>query len=148
MHMDEAIAQKPLKYLAQVELVLEKIPTKELYKLQVNVVQEVQSHARTDATELQETRNGKDSLELVVKQLKIETKEEKQCRDNLETKLKEVFTRILGSAQASLRNVEEHIQIIVQTLKDCKKEIEELNKKLTSTTPLEFLAKREQEAAL
>lgn len=127
--MDEAIAQKPLKYLAQVELVLEKIPTKELYKLQVNVVQEVQSHARTDAAELQETRNGKDSLELVVKQLKIETKEEKQCRDNLETKLKEVFTRILGSAQASLRNVEEHIQIIVQTLKDCKKEIEELNKK-------------------
>jgi hypothetical protein len=79
LQMDEAIAQTPLKYLAQVQLVLAKIPTKALYKLQVSVMQEVQSHARTDAVELQETRNGKDSLELVVEQVNLETKEEKQC---------------------------------------------------------------------
>jgi hypothetical protein len=37
------MAQTPLKDLAQVELVLAKIPTKALYKLQVSVTQEVQS---------------------------------------------------------------------------------------------------------
>jgi hypothetical protein len=56
LQMDEMIAQTPLKDLAQVELVLERIPTKALYKLQVSVAQEVQSHARTDATDLQHTR--------------------------------------------------------------------------------------------
>jgi len=50
LHMDEAIAQTPLKDLTQVQLVLAKIPTKELYKLQFNVTQEVQSQTRTDAT--------------------------------------------------------------------------------------------------
>jgi hypothetical protein len=66
LEMDEMIAQTPLKDLAQVELVLERIPTKALYKLQVSVAQEVQSCARTDATDLQHTKNGKEALELVV----------------------------------------------------------------------------------
>jgi len=50
--MEEMIDKTPLKGLAQVELVLERIPTKALYKIQFNVVHEVQSRARTDATEL------------------------------------------------------------------------------------------------
>jgi hypothetical protein len=61
-------------------MVLARIPTKALYRLQVSVVQEVQSCARTDATELQETRDGKEALELVIEQVKFETKEEKECR--------------------------------------------------------------------
>jgi hypothetical protein len=56
---------------------------------------------------LKVTRNGKDSLELVVEKVKLETKEEKQCTDNLEQKLKEVFTRIPNNAQAAMRNAEE-----------------------------------------
>jgi voltage-gated potassium channel Kch len=76
--VDETISQTPLKDLAQVELIMERIPTKKLYKLQVNVMQEVKSRVRTDATELQHMKNGKESLELVVKQVKIETKEEKE----------------------------------------------------------------------
>jgi hypothetical protein len=51
-----------------------------------------------DATELQVTRNGKDALELVVEQVKLETQEEKQCTDKLEQKLKEVFTKIPDNA--------------------------------------------------
>jgi hypothetical protein len=50
--MDEIATQMPLKELAQVDMVLAKIPTKALYRLQVSVVQEVQSCARTDAIEL------------------------------------------------------------------------------------------------
>jgi hypothetical protein len=75
-------------------LVLEKIPTKALYKHQVSVVQEVKSRARTNVAELQETRNGKDSLEFVFEQVKLETKEEKQHTNNLEKYLKEVCIRI------------------------------------------------------
>jgi hypothetical protein len=108
----------------------------------------VQSRARTDATELQVTRNGKDALELVVEQVKLETKEEKQHTDNLEQKLKEVFTRIPDSAQVAMSNAEEQIQIITQMLEDYKKEIEELKEKLTPTTPPEVMAEREQQAAL
>ena len=37
LHMDEIVAQTPLKDLAQVELVLERIPTMSLYKIQVSV---------------------------------------------------------------------------------------------------------------
>jgi hypothetical protein len=46
LQFEEDMAQKPIKYLAQVELVLAKIPMKELYGLQVSVTQEVQSWAR------------------------------------------------------------------------------------------------------
>jgi hypothetical protein len=66
----------------------------------------------------------------------------------LEQKLKGVFTKILDSAQAGMRNVEEQIQIIMQTLEDYNKEIKEFKKKLTPTTPPEVTAKREQQAAL
>jgi len=46
--------------------------------------------------------------------------------------------------QATMSNVEEHIQIIPQMLEDYKKEIEEIKEKLTPTTPLEFVDEREQ----
>jgi uncharacterized protein (DUF3084 family) len=98
LQVDEAIAHTPLKDLVQVQLVLAKIPTKALYKLQVSVAQEVQLRARTDPTELQATRNGKDALEFVVEQVKLETQEEKQRTNKLEQKLKEVFTRIPDNA--------------------------------------------------
>jgi vacuolar-type H+-ATPase subunit I/STV1 len=52
LQVDEAISQIPLKYLVQAQLVLAKIPTKALYKLQVSVAQEVQSQARTNTTKL------------------------------------------------------------------------------------------------
>jgi hypothetical protein len=41
LQINETIAQTLLKDLAQVELVLERIPTKELYNLQFSVIQEV-----------------------------------------------------------------------------------------------------------
>jgi hypothetical protein len=77
LRIDEIVAQTPLKYLAQIQLVMERIPTKALYKLQVSVAQEVQSRARTDTTELQHTKDNKEELELVLEQVKLETKDEK-----------------------------------------------------------------------
>jgi hypothetical protein len=65
LQMDEMVAQTPLKDLKQVKLVLERIPRNSLYKLQVSVASELQSHARTDAIDLQHTKNGKEVLELV-----------------------------------------------------------------------------------
>jgi hypothetical protein len=41
LEMEEMIAKTPLKGLAQVELVLERIPTKALYQLQFSLAQEV-----------------------------------------------------------------------------------------------------------
>jgi predicted nucleic acid-binding Zn-ribbon protein len=95
--------------------------------------------------ELQTARDGKDSLEMVIEQVNMEMKEEKQRVDNLEKKLKEVFTIILDNAQEAMRNSEEQIQIIAQTIEDYKKEIEELKEKLTQTTPPEVMAEREQQ---
>jgi hypothetical protein len=77
LRMDEIVGQTPLKDLAQIQLVMTQIPTKALYKLQVSVAQEVQSRARTDATELQQTKDNKEELELVLEQVKLETKDEK-----------------------------------------------------------------------
>jgi len=41
LRMDEIVGQTPLNYLAQIQLVMMRIPTKALYKLQVSVAQEV-----------------------------------------------------------------------------------------------------------
>jgi hypothetical protein len=93
-------------------LVLERIPTKALYKLQVSVTQEVQSCARTDAKELQHTKNGKEALELVVEQVKLETKEEKECTNRMEQGLTVVYNRIPDSTQAENRSAEEKLNLI------------------------------------
>jgi hypothetical protein len=65
-----------------------------LYKLQVSVTQEVQSHARTDTTELQQTKDNRDELELVLEQAKLETKDEKERVKGLEQKVVVAYEKI------------------------------------------------------
>jgi len=62
--------------------------------------------------------------------------------------MKEVFTKIADKAHVAVSSVEEHIQIIAQILKYYKKEIKELKEKLTTTTPPEVIAERENHATL
>jgi len=62
---------------------MKRIPTNALYKLQVSVSQEVQSCAQIDVAELQHTKNSKEELELVIMQVKLETKDEKYREDRL-----------------------------------------------------------------
>jgi hypothetical protein len=53
LFIDEETTQNPMKDIETLDLAMPKIPTKVLYKLQVSVVQEIQSRARSDATNLQ-----------------------------------------------------------------------------------------------
>jgi hypothetical protein len=62
LRKDEFVGQTPLKDLAQIQLVMTRIPTKALYKLQVRVAREVQSHARTNVAELQQTKDSREEL--------------------------------------------------------------------------------------
>jgi hypothetical protein len=50
----------------QLDLVLERMPTKALYKLQMSIAQEVQSRASMDATNLETAREAKEVLETVL----------------------------------------------------------------------------------
>jgi hypothetical protein len=45
LQVDEETMQNPLKDIDHLDLELPKVPTKALYKLQINVTQEIQSRA-------------------------------------------------------------------------------------------------------
>jgi hypothetical protein len=62
-------------------------------------MQEVQSCACTYVVELQQTNENKEELELVLEQVKIETKDEKDHVDRLEDGLAKAYEKILKSAQ-------------------------------------------------
>jgi len=53
---DRETMQKPLQKVEQVDIVMPHIPTKELYGIHASVMQEVQSRAHADATNLEEGR--------------------------------------------------------------------------------------------
>jgi hypothetical protein len=94
LEVDENTMQKPVKDMEHLELVLVNIPMKELYGLQVSVMQEVQSRARVDATNLALDREVKEILQVTCEQITLEKEEEKQHADNLEKKLAEVYSSI------------------------------------------------------
>ena len=70
-------------------------------------------HAGTDATDLQHMKNGKEVLELVVSQVKIETKEEKKPIERIEKGLITTYNRITINAQAVEQSTVENIDLIV-----------------------------------
>ena len=102
------------------------MPTKSLYKIQVSVTSEVQSHARTDATDLQHMKNGKEVLELVVSQVKLETKEENKCVERLEQGLITMYNRITNNTQAIEKSTVENIDLIVHTIDQYRQDIKDL----------------------
>jgi hypothetical protein len=51
LQMDEIVGQTPLKDLDHIQLVLTRIPSRELYKLQVRVDHEMQSRAHKNLVE-------------------------------------------------------------------------------------------------
>jgi hypothetical protein len=77
LQIDEDLAHRQLKDIEQLELVFTEIPTKSLYKLQMSVAQEVQSRARTNATNLETTREAKEVLETILTEVQLEREEEK-----------------------------------------------------------------------
>jgi hypothetical protein len=83
-----------VKDVEHLELVLENIPTKVLYKLQESVMHEVQSRARTDATNLALDREVKEILQVNCEQITLEKEEEKHCAYKLEKNFPEVYSSI------------------------------------------------------
>jgi hypothetical protein len=61
--------QKHVNGVEHMELVLAKIPTKELFKLSMSVTQEVQSRVRTSATNLETSKVENEVLEIVLKEV-------------------------------------------------------------------------------
>jgi hypothetical protein len=53
IRFNQETTQKPLEEVEQVEMVMAQIPTKALYGLHASVMQEVQSRAHVDATNLE-----------------------------------------------------------------------------------------------
>jgi hypothetical protein len=81
------------------EVVMAQIPTKALYGLQASVMQEVQSRAHTDATNLEVHRGVAEMLQITCDQLNLKKEEEKERTDKLEQGLTTVYDRILDNAQ-------------------------------------------------
>jgi hypothetical protein len=99
LRMDEIVGKTPLKDLAQLQLVLPRIPAKALYKLQVSVTQEVQSRARTDLAELEHEKEKWEELELIYEKAKLETKEERERVNGLEQNVVGAYEKIPKTAQ-------------------------------------------------
>jgi len=110
-------------------------------------MQEVQSHARTNTTKFQHRKNGKEALELVVKKVKLKSKEEKECTNIMEQGLTVVYNRIPDNVQAKKKSAEEKLNLIAQTINKYRKEIEEIKEKLNPTTPLKVREQRKQEVS-
>ena len=87
-------------------------PTKAIYGLQATVMQEVQSRARTDATNLEVGKEVAEVLQITCDQLTMEKEEEKRRVDKLEKGLTEVYNSLPDCAQEPTIIPEEKFQRI------------------------------------
>jgi hypothetical protein len=98
----------------------------------------VQSRARTNAAELQEMKKGKETIELVIDQVNLETKEEKKCANRMEHGLTTVYNHFLDNTQEENKSTKEKLGLISQTIDQYREEIEEIKEKMTPTNPTEL----------
>jgi hypothetical protein len=125
LHMDEIMGKTPLKDLSQIQLVLPRIPSRALHKLQVSMNHEVQSRAHKDLAELQQATKKRDMLEILCEQAKFETQEERERRNRLEKKFRNIREDSKGCASEEITS-EEKIDQIAQEIDQYQKEIENL----------------------
>jgi hypothetical protein len=62
--MDQETTQKPMGEVEKFEVIMAQIPTKELYGIQAIIMQEVQSRARADVTNLEVGRGVVEMLQI------------------------------------------------------------------------------------
>jgi hypothetical protein len=84
IRMDQETAYKSMGDVEQFKVFMTQIPTKELYELQANVMQGVQSRAHADATNLEVGRGVIEMLQITCDQLTLEKEEEKGHTNKLE----------------------------------------------------------------
>jgi hypothetical protein len=82
--MDEIMGQTPLKDFDNIQLVLTWMLSRTLHKVQFIIDHEVQSHAHQNLVELQQATKKWEALEKVCEKAKLETHEEKECKNELE----------------------------------------------------------------
>ena len=76
LRMDEIVGQTPLKELDHIQLVLTRIPSRPLHKLQVRVDYKMQSQAHKNLVEIQKETKKREALEKEYEQAKSEIQKE------------------------------------------------------------------------
>jgi ketopantoate hydroxymethyltransferase len=94
------MAQKAMKYIDHLDLALDKVLTKALYKLQVSIAQEIQSRAHADAMELELAKDIRDTMKITIHEIQV-----KQHIGLIEQCVEEVFNSIPANAEEG-----EHLQ--------------------------------------
>jgi hypothetical protein len=135
LFIDEETMQKPMKDIEMLDLALPKIPTKALYKLQVSVMQEIQSRARSDATNLQIAQEENMVLKEAISQEGKKKEIAQQKVDEMETQINTVFQAISDDTVSEEASSEEKITKIAQTLQQYKEKIKELEEHAVPMTP-------------
>lgn len=126
LQMDEIVGQTPLKDLDRIQLVLTRMPSRALYKLQVSVDHEMRLRAHKNLVELQQATRKWEALKTVCAQAKSKTQEEKERRNELELRVEEIFGKLPTTVQGNELPATKKIDQIAQTIDQYQKEIETL----------------------
>jgi hypothetical protein len=116
IRLDPETVQTPLQEVEEMDIIMAQIPMKALYRLQASVMQEVQSRAHTDATNLEVGRGVTKMLQITCDQLTAEKEEQKYHVDRLEQGVTAAYNRIPNSVQVAEPNTVQNIDHIVQTI--------------------------------
>jgi hypothetical protein len=126
LRMDEIVGQTPLKDLNQIQLVLTRIPSGALHRLQVSVNHEVQSRAHRHLIKLKQATKEQDELKVGYEKAKSETEEEREHLKGLEQKVAGTYEKIPQAMQNEEVATTEKIDRIAQAIDQYQKEIENL----------------------
>jgi hypothetical protein len=69
LYIDKEMTQKTMNDIYHLDLALAKVPTKDLYKLQVSVAQEIQSREHVNVTKLQVAKDLRDTLKITLNEV-------------------------------------------------------------------------------
>ena len=135
LFINEETTQKLVKDIKMLDLMMPKIPTKALYKLQVSVVQNIQSRARSDMMNLKIVQEENMALKEAISQ-EGQRKEITQKKvDQIVTQIDVFFQSISYDTVYDETSLEEKITKIVQTLYQYKEKIKEFEEHIVPTTP-------------
>jgi dGTP triphosphohydrolase len=126
-----------MKDIETLDLVMPKIPTKSLYKLQVSVAQEIQSRERYDMMNLQIAQEEN----MVQKEAIIQEGKKKEIAqqkvDQMETQIDGVFQDISYDTVSEEASMKENITKIVKNIQHYKEHIKEQEERaLPMTLPV------------
>jgi hypothetical protein len=104
IRLNQETMQKPMDEVKQLDMVMLHIPMKDLYEIQSSVMQEVQTRAHADATNLEMGRGVADILQITCDLLTMEKENEKEQTDTIEHGLTKTYNRIPNMAQVVERS--------------------------------------------